>query len=162
MEAPTAIPEPSLRLAPQARTLWRLEAAGSAIAAVIAGAIVSAALPGDTPSPLPTLAWLLPALGALAAVVVVPELRWRRWRYEVREAEIDIRRGAFTVTRTLVPMLRVQHVDTRAGVIAQALGLATVVFHTAAGATDIPALEESVAAGVRDRIAALARTADEL
>ena len=41
-------------------------------------------------------------------------------------------------------------------------GLATVVFHTAAGANEIPALTVEVAGQVRDRIATLARTADEL
>jgi len=37
-----------------------------------------------------------------------------------------------------------------------------VVIHTAAGTTTIPALETAEAAKLRDRIAALARTADEL
>jgi uncharacterized protein len=92
----------------------------------------------------------------------VPELRWRRWRWEVREHEIDIRRGTIAVTRTLVPMLRVQHVDTKRDLLQQGLGLATVVFHTAAGANEIPALTVAEAGQVRDRIAALARTADEL
>jgi membrane protein YdbS with pleckstrin-like domain len=36
------------------------------------------------------------------------------------------------------------------------------VFHTAAGQHEIPALEEHEAATVRDRIAELTRTADEL
>ena len=98
----------------------------------------------------------------MLAVVVVPELRWRRWRWEVREHEIDIRRGTLAVTRTLVPMLRVQHVDTKRDLLQQWLGLATVVFHTAAGANEIPALTVAEAGRVRDRIAELARTADEL
>ena len=92
----------------------------------------------------------------------MPELRWRRWRWEVREQEIDIRHGTVAVTRTLVPMLRVQHVDTRRDLLQQWLGLATVVFHTAAGANRIPALSVAEAGRVRDRIAELARTADEL
>ena len=70
----------------------------------------------------------------------MPELRWRRWRYEVRDEEIDLRHGTVRITRTLVPMLRVQHVDTTQGPLDQALKLATVVVHTAAGATIIPAL----------------------
>ena len=59
-------------------------------------------------------------------------------------------------------MLRVQHVDTKRDLLQQWLGLATVVFHTAAGANQIPALPVAEAGDVRDRIAALARTADEL
>ena len=73
--------------------------------------------------------------GSLVGVGARPSLRWRHWRWEVRPEAVDIRRGTFVVPRTLVPMLRVQHVDTTRGVIEQSLGLATVVFHTAAGAT---------------------------
>jgi membrane protein YdbS with pleckstrin-like domain len=108
------------------------------------------------------LLWAAPVAVAAVAVVIAPELRWRRWRYEVRPEEIDLRRGTFTVVRTLVPMARVQHVDTRRGVLEQALGVATVVFHTAAGATAIPALPVAEATGVRDRIATLAHAPDEL
>ena len=73
----------------------------------------------------------------------VPELRWRRWRWDVRPDVIDIRHGTFTVRRTLVPLERVQHVDTRRGLLEQALDLATVVVHTAAGSHTIPMLGDA-------------------
>jgi len=104
----------------------------------------------------------VPIVVLVIGVGVVPELRWSRWRYEVRDQEIDLRHGTLRITRTLVPMLRVQHVDTTQGPIDQAFGLATVVVHTAAGATTIPALEHAHAGRLRDHIATLARTADEL
>ncbi len=108
----------------------------------------------------------MPLWAALAylvlAVAVTPELRHRRWRYEVREHEIDIRHGTFAVTRTIVPMRRVQHVETSRGLLEQGLELATLSFHTAAGSTKIPALRDIEAERVRTRIAELARTADEL
>ena len=98
----------------------------------------------------------------VAVASFVGLLRWRRWRYEVRDAEIDLLHGTVRITRTLVPMLRVQHVDTTRGPLDQLLGLATVVVHTAAGKTTIPALDEEYAGRLRDQIAVLARTADEL
>ena len=158
MGPPTATPEPSRPLAPAARWLWRLEGLGNVVLAVIAAAVLQGAVGGGWA----LLGWLAVLLVAVAAVGVVPELRWRRWRWEVREQEIDIRHGTVAVTRTLVPMLRVQHVDTRRGLLQQLLGLATVVFHTAAGSNTIPALSEWEAGQVRDRIASLVRTADEL
>ena len=94
-------------------------------------------------------------------MTLVPSLRWRHWRWEVRPEVIDIRHGTFTIRRTLVPMLRVQHVDSTRGVVEQALDLATVVVHTAAGSHKIPLLSVTDAAEVRDRIADLARTGDE-
>jgi uncharacterized protein len=148
-------PEPSRRLASAARWLWRAQGLGATVAALIAAGVLSEQVGGAV--------WmLLPLVVAIVAIGVVPELRWARWRYEVRDEEIDLRHGTVRITRTLVPMLRVQHVDTTQGPLDQALGLATVVVHTAAGTTTIPALDEGHAARLRDRIAALARTADEL
>jgi membrane protein YdbS with pleckstrin-like domain len=145
-------PEPARRLSPTARWLWRAQ---GAIATAVALAI-SRAAPGGA-------VWLLlPIVVFAIGVVAVPELRWSRWRYEIRDEEIDLRHGTISITRTLIPMLRVQHVDTTRGPLDQLLGLATVVVHTAAGRTTIPALDDEYAGRLRDRIAALARTADDL
>ena len=109
---------------------------------------------------------VLPVLGVLAlavfSVVVVPGLRWRRWRYEIRPDEVDLQRGVWWVSRTLVPLARIQHVDTRQGPLQRRYGLSTVVFHTAAGANQIPELATPIAAEARDRIAELTREQDEL
>jgi len=109
---------------------------------------------------------ILPFLAASVLFVslasVVPDLRWRRWRYEIREDEVDLQRGIFWVSRTLVPLARIQHVDTRQGPLQRRFGLATVVFYTAAGPNEIPELSAPVADGVRDRIAELTREQDEL
>jgi uncharacterized protein len=145
-------PEPARRLSPTARWLWRAQG----LIATVAALFVSRAMPGGA-------VWiLLPVVVFAIGVVAIPELRWSRWRYEVRDEEIDLRHGTLTITRTLIPMLRVQHVDTTRGPLDQLLGLATVVIHTAAGRTTIPALDDEYAGRLRDRIAALARTADDL
>src|SRR3954468_10240202 len=149
-------PEPSRHLSSSARWLWRAQGLFARVAALVAASSLSAAAPGGA------LWQLLPLATLVVGVGAVPELRWRRWRYEVRDEEIDLLHGTVRLTRTLVPMLRVQHVDTTRGPIDQVLGLATVVVHTAAGKTTIPALDESDAGLLRDRIAALARTPDEL
>src|SRR5690606_37015174 len=49
----------------------------------------------------------------LLTVLVWPKLRWRRWKYDVSDREIDMLRGIIFQKRTLVPINRVQHVDTR-------------------------------------------------
>ena len=150
---------PQRRLGSSARGLWRLEGLGTTVVAVIAAAVATGFVEAGWFS---ALAWAAVALVAVGAVGVAPELRWRRWRWDVGEDEVEIRSGTFTVTHTVVPLRRVQHVDTHQGRLEQAHGLATVALHTAAGTNRIPALHESDAAAVRDRIAALTRTADEL
>ena len=110
-----------------------------------------------------TLALLL-RLTALGCVAVggaaIPLVRWRTWRYEVREHEIDLVHGALRVKRTLIPMTRVQHVDSERTVLLDFFDLRSITVHTAAGKHKIPALTERAADDLRDRIGLLAREPD--
>jgi uncharacterized protein len=145
---------PSRKLAAGARWAWRLHLIGIWIGVAVLGSAIE---------PIRDLAGGAVLVGALvllgAAVVLVPELRYRRWRWDVRPDVIDIQHGTFTVRRTLVPLERVQHVDTKRDVLEQMLDLSTVVVHTAAGSHTIPYLSDFDASELRDRIASLARTA---
>jgi membrane protein YdbS with pleckstrin-like domain len=105
---------------------------------------------------------LVTVLVGVVTVGIVPGLRWRRWRYEIRDEEIDLRHGAFVIRRTVVPMRRVQHVDTSSGPVQGAFELATVTFHTAAGPVEIPALWRGEADTVRHRVSGLAQTLDDV
>lgn len=155
---------PPNRLDPRAKTLWRAEAALGAVP-LLAAAVLAAWLAGRIEF-VPD--WVGPALVAAALAWVVwdvgasPTVRWRLWRYEIGPDEVDLQRGWFTQVRTIVPMARIQHVDTRRGPIERRLGLATVVLYTAAGASAIPALDDADAAAARDRIAALANVREDL
>lgn len=94
-------------------------------------------------------------------ILLLPYLRWKKWRYSIDENEIDLKRGILIVQRTLIPLSRVQHVDTRQGPILRAYALATVTISTAATTHEIPALDEYTADKVRDIISKYARLADE-
>ncbi|MEN6349797.1 MAG: PH domain-containing protein [Syntrophomonas sp.] len=98
---------------------------------------------------------------AIYSILFQPNIRWRTWRYEVSEQEIDVLHGVFVKTRTLIPMVRVQHVDTEQGPLLRRFGLSSVTVSTAAGSHEIPALADDVAARLRDQISVLARVVDE-
>jgi len=154
------LPEPRRRLAPSARRLWRTSAALAVAPVVIAAIVAPRVLAAGA---LVSGAALTGALAlAVVAVVVVPELLWRRWRYEIGLNEIDIRHGSLAIKRTLVPISRIQHVETRRGPLQRAFGLATVIFHTAAGGSEIPQLTSAEATAVGDRVAALTRAPDDV
>lgn len=104
---------------------------------------------------------LVPFLYTYLFVYLFPKLRWWRWRYEVREQEIEIQHGLFVVKRTLVPMVRVQHVDTEQGPILRKYDLASITISTAATNHTIPALITSEADELRSRISTLARVAED-
>lgn len=157
----TALPEPSQRLPAAAKAYWRASLAAQAVVPLLI--VGTLARPLDAEVGIPS--WLtFGAVLAVAAVaaVVVPEVRWRRWRYEVRPDEIDLRHGTFTVRRTLVPIRRVQHVDTRSGALQGVFDLAAVSFHTAAGRPEIPALARGEAEAIRRRVGELAQTLDDV
>lgn len=166
-EGPAAPPTVEAGMRPldaRARTLWRIEAAIAAVPILLFAAGVAwvlrqvAVLPG----------WVGPAILALVLawqvweVAAMPGLRWSRWRWAVSAAEVDLEHGWLTRVRTVVPMARIQHVDTTRGPVERQLGLATVVLYTAAGASAIPALADADATAVRERIAALANVREDL
>ncbi len=156
--------EPAERLDPRAKVLWRITGLLKLLPLLVGAGLAGWALVRF--GGVSFLVGVMPALAvvALGGVVVgmAPGLRWRRWRYEIRPEEVDLQRGIFWVSRTLVPLARIQHVDTRQGPLQRRFGLSTVVFHTAAGPNQIPELSTPVAAEVRDRIAELAKDQDEL
>jgi uncharacterized protein len=98
----------------------------------------------------------------LAWSFIRPEIEFRQWRFEIREDEVDLLHGVITRTRQIVPMSRIQHVDTRRGPLQRRYGLSSVQFFTAAGAMEIPQLSVERAAEVRDQIAALAKVHDDI
>jgi membrane protein YdbS with pleckstrin-like domain len=101
------------------------------------------------------------ALG-IVSIVVAPALRYRVWRYAVRDNEIDLRHGWWAVTRTIVPMARVQHVETERSFVGELLGIATLSIHTAAGSVDVPGLLPETANVLRARIATHAHVPDDV
>ena len=154
--------EPEKRISEQALKVWRIAGVlNSIITFVIAVVAIALTIIFDWSF------WI--SIGAISVLVVYvyfvvflfPSLRWKRWRYEVRDQEIELQHGIFIIKRTLVPMVRVQHVDTVQGPILRKYDLATVTISTAATIHEIPALEMAEAEEMRFFISKLARVADE-
>ena len=144
------------QLSPIARRVWRLSSILFWVAVLIAGIVVAVLVDGAAP-----WSWAVPLGVGATFVIVVPELRWRRWRWDLTDEGIDIQHGAISVNRTLIPWVRVQHVETQRGIFEQAFGLSTVIVHNAAGSHTIPLLAQADAEELRERIAARAKTDDD-
>jgi membrane protein YdbS with pleckstrin-like domain len=161
MEAVT--PEPTQRLPVQARLLFAVRSLIWAVPLVVVGFAIASGLDGgDAPGWTGVAIRVAVIAVALAGLLLEPQLRWRNWRYELRDEEIDLRRGLLVITRTLIPTIRVQHVDTQRTWLADQLGLRSVAIHTAGGSHRIPALRPDEAAAIRDRIAKLAQRPDDV
>lgn len=166
IEIPERLPEAGSQLDPRAKSLWRV---GSAVGGAITVLIVAVASFGLRllEEDVYDIIWPILITGIVLVLALLnlwlsPNLRYRYWRYDIRAEEADLQHGWLTRTRQLVPMSRIQHVDTRRGPLDRRFGLASVVLYTAAGPAYIPALATDVAADVRDRIATLANVHDDL
>lgn len=158
------IPPPQERLDPRARTIWLIN---NLIATVIAMIVIVAIAVGLDRWTDISRVWIFGTPFVLLIIQFVaawidPLIRYRQWRFEIREDEVDLKHGLITYTRQVVPMSRIQHVDTRQGPIERRYGLASVIFYTAAGSMEIPALSVERAGDVRNQIAALAKVHDDL
>ncbi len=65
----------------------------------------------------------------LAVVYVV--LKYNIWRYGLLENAVGLERGVIIRIRTVVPLVRIQHVDTQRGPVERMTGLSRVVLYTA-------------------------------
>lgn len=155
-------PIPAQRIDRDALKAWRIGGTISAVVyAICLGILLFLTIRFDWPFWIVSALALLAAAGAWLEIVLIPKIRWERFRYEIREDEIDLMSGLIIRKRTLIPMAKVQHVDTKQGPIMRRYGLSAVTFSTAAGSHEIPALKEPKADEVRSMIARLARITDD-
>lgn len=120
--------------------------------------------------PMPELLGVgLPTVSiVVAGVVVVLELplvhlRYAVWVYEVRDDALYLEHGVSTHVRSIVPFVRIQHVDTRRGPIERSLGLSRLVVFTAGshrGAVALPGLNPEEARRLQHRVEELAIEAE--
>jgi uncharacterized protein len=156
------VPEPQTRISERALVVWRISGAIlSLFSWIVGGGLVTLGVLFDW------LIWVIAGVIVLVLIfsyfniLFIPKLRWQRWRYEVREQEIELQRGVFIIKRTLIPMVRVQHVDTQQGPLLRKYRLSTVMISTAATVHEIPALDMEEAEALRQSISRLARVADD-
>ena len=109
-------------------------------------------------------AMLLPVLvflGGLLVVSIAPGRIYRRLRYALSERLLQVVRGWLFHTDTVVPLVRVQHLDVVRGPIDKLFGTASLVLHTAGTHNSIvtlPGLAPEKAAAMRDIIREHVRT----
>ena len=153
---------PSHRLDPRMLRVWCIsDIIGIAVVAALALAawFIVRHLGGD-------VFWVYLVAGIIELVcvgdlLITPRVEMATWRYDVTPTDVDLYHGVFTKKRVLVPLVRVQHVQTKQGPILRAHGLATVTISTAGECFEIPGLAETDANELRDRVAELARLAKE-
>jgi membrane protein YdbS with pleckstrin-like domain len=125
----------------------------------VAGAVADQVVLQSTPvAGLPTFG--IPILG-LVAVVTAPDRIYRRLHYRLTERLLQVVRGWLFHVDTVVPLVRVQHIDVTRGPLEKMFGVSTLVVHTAGTHNSIvtlPGLAPARAAEIRDIIREHVRT----
>ncbi len=94
-------------------------------------------------------------LFGLGAVLIAPGRVYRRLGYAIDARLLRIVRGWLFHADTIVPLVRVQHIDVTAGPIDKLFGIANLVVHTAGTHNSIvtlPGLSPVRAAAIREAI----------
>ncbi|SEK49491.1 PH domain-containing protein [Haloferax larsenii] len=147
------------RLHPRIRLLW---VARAVVFALVVGGFTSAAVL-FAPFSIPIYAPVVTGGFFLVTGVGFALLRYRAWRYELRDDSLYLQRGVFTKVNTVVPFVRIQHVDSARGPIERLAGLASTIVYTAGsrGAdVSIPGLTPDGAEDLQERLKRLAIRAE--
>ena len=153
---------PSRRLDPRMLRVWYASSLALVAGTVAAGIVAALAVrwfEGPVFVPLVIMAALV--VIELVDMAISPRVEYATWRFEVTPTDVDLYHGVFVKKRVIVPLVRVQHVETKQGPFLKANGLAAVRISTAGESFEIPGLEADDANTLRDRVAELARIAKE-
>ncbi len=158
-----AVDMPKERINPKALKAWRVNGVISFIIFMVFPVGFFIASHNLGPFPL-IIGWVLLGLalvGGILQIFIIPRIRMWYWRYEIRDNEIDIQYGIIVIKRTLIPMIRIQHVDTEQGPVLRYFKLSTLSISTAGTTHKIPALSVEKALELRSQVSMLARMSDE-
>ncbi len=81
----------------------------------------------------------------LLNLIIYPIIEYIQWSYLIDEDRIEIKKGIFWRSHTIIPISRIQHVAAGSGPIQRMFKLATVSIHTAGGVHTICELSASTA-----------------
>lgn len=138
---------------PSYRNALRLQAAIFWVPVFVVALVVDRTLLAETP-----YGGLLPAiigLIGLSGVTVAPDRIYRRLGYAIDGRLLRTVRGWLFHTDTVVPFVRVQHIDVTRGPVDKMFGTASLVVHTAGTHNSVvvlPGLSPERAAEIRDAI----------
>ncbi|MDP9423757.1 MAG: PH domain-containing protein [Pseudomonadota bacterium] len=149
----TAIPADIQPVEPSYRNALRARAAMFWVPLFLASLVTNATVLADTAfsGALPVVIGLI----GLSGTMVAPDRIYRRLGYAIDGRLLRTVRGWLFHTDTVVPFVRVQHIDVTRGPFDKMFGTATLVVHTAGTHNSIvtlPGLSPERAAEIRDAI----------
>ena len=144
--------QPLLAVEPAYKNVLRVRMLALWVPLVIGAVVLDQALDGTAFYGLPSV--LVPLL-ALSSIAVAPKRIYRHLGYRLTGNRLQVVRGWLFHTDTIVPLVRVQHLDVSRGPVEKLFGTAALVVHTAGthnSIVTVPGLAPERAAEMRDII----------
>ena len=89
---------PEKRISERALPVWRITAViVTSILLLFLSGLITVSIIFDWPMWISVTAIILFLIYACLTIFLVPNLRWKHWRYEIREQEIEIQKGIFVI-----------------------------------------------------------------
>ncbi len=76
-------------------------------------------------------------INILLNIFLYPQIRYNRYKYLITNEKIEVKKGLFLITRSIIQIKRVQKIELNSGPIDRQFNLSNVNIFTAAGVVDI-------------------------
>lgn len=81
---------------------------------------------------------------------VYPFIEYHEWKYLVEEDKVEFSEGILIKNRTIIPIIKIEHINIKISPVNSRLGLANIEIFTAGGSHSIPNIELDIANEIGD------------
>ena len=154
------IPEPKKKISKKAINVWRItDLLQNLIGLIIIGALIFSYHHFDWTNWIGIILYTLLGIAVLITIyelTIRPVLLQRTWRYDIDEHYIQLKHGFINRRALIIPMSRVEYVNTNQGPILRYFDLSVLTIGTITSANKIPAIPTTEAQEIRELIVHLA------
>lgn len=160
-----SIKDPEQRISPKITGIWRItNTIGHGTVLIILFVLLAVYRAYHWPLWAAVLIYAaagLMILSAIFSILIEPSYLQKTWRYEVDEEFIQLKHGRLNIKHTVIPMTKVEYVNTSQGPFLRRHGLYEIVIGSVSSSHTIPAVPEEEAFALRNKIAYYAKITDE-
>lgn len=91
-------------------------------------------------------------LGVILDIILFPQIRYNRYKYLITDDRIEVKKGLFLITTSIIQIKRVQKIELSNGPIDRMFNLSNVNIFTAAGTVDIKFLNNNEAKEISNKV----------
>ncbi len=85
-------------------------------------------------------------------IIIFPNIRYKRYKYLIGKDRIEVQKGLFIITTSIIQIKRIQKIELTNGPIDRYFGLSNVNIYTAAGTVDIKFLNTTEALDISEKV----------